>query len=70
MAGVVSSSSHGDTGEVRKSLGLIKVGEADNADANADAAASSFADIGIATVGLSSRAEVCSEDLFEANIVK
>ena len=85
-AGVVSSSSQGDTGDVRKSLGFMNTGEAgrrldtlmrekqhlevpDNADAIACAAASSLADIGTATVGVSSGFEVCSV-LFEASIVK
>jgi hypothetical protein len=69
-AGVVSRSSHGDTGEVRKSLGFKNTGDADNAEAIACAAASSLADIGTATVELSSGTDVCSGDLFEANIVK
>jgi len=89
-AGVVKSSSHGDTGEVRKSLGFgfKKSGEAkefcsvreidegrlsevpDSAEAIACAAASSSADIGTATVGLSSVMEEGSEDLLEANIFK
>jgi hypothetical protein len=89
-AGVVSRSSHGDTGEVRKSLGFgfKKSGEAeefcsvrhieggglselpDNAEAIACAAASSLADIGRATVELSSGTEDGSEDLLEANIFK
>jgi len=69
-AGVVRRSSHGDTGEVRKSLGLgfKKSGEADNAEAIACAAASSLGDIGRAT--LSSGREDGSEDLLEASIFK
>jgi hypothetical protein len=71
-AGVVSRSSHGDTGDVRKSLelGFKNSGEADSAEAIACAAASSLADIGRAAVELSSGAEDGSEDLLEASIFK
>jgi hypothetical protein len=57
------SSVRGETGEQQSEV-------PDNAEAIACAAASSLADIGTVMVELSSGADVCSADLFEANIVK